>query len=112
MSKANNASAKFLLDCVEFARGRGFQSWCCLIDSVAVATAIDADVVKTSGIEVVIETQSKLSLGQTIVERRGREEHRWKPGMGIGLSKIKAAYDIDVEKFLDGLVASIVGTQK
>jgi purine nucleosidase/pyrimidine-specific ribonucleoside hydrolase len=112
LSQANNASANFLLDCVEFARGRGFQSWCCLIDSVAVATAIDSEVVKTSEIEVVVETQSKLSLGQTIVERREREEHRWKPGMGIGLSKIKAAFDIDVEKFLNGLVASIGGTQK
>jgi inosine-uridine nucleoside N-ribohydrolase len=32
LGQANNPSAKFLLDCVEFARGRGFQSWCCLID--------------------------------------------------------------------------------
>jgi purine nucleosidase/pyrimidine-specific ribonucleoside hydrolase len=107
-----NKSAGFLLDCVKFAKKRGFQSWCCLIDSVAVATAISSKVVKTCEIEVVVETQSKLSLGQTIVERRERKEHRWQPGLGIGLSKIKAAYDIDVEKFLDCLVFSITEHEK
>ena len=102
-AEEGSPSAKFVIGVVEFARKRDFKSWCCLIDSLAVAAAINGTVVKTEEIEVVVETISELSLGQTIVERRERVEHRWK-----GLPTIKAAADVDATKFLNMLVDTIV----
>ncbi|RTE72199.1 hypothetical protein BHE90_013387 [Fusarium euwallaceae] len=83
----SNPGAKFLLDVVAFGASRNFASWCCLIDSVAVAAAID--------------------ISLTIVDRRERKEHRWPEA-----TEIKAARDIDVAKFLDLLVNTLVGSHK
>jgi purine nucleosidase/pyrimidine-specific ribonucleoside hydrolase len=105
-SEAGNSSAKFLLDVVAFASGKRFGSWCCLIDSVAVAVAIDATIVKTEEIRVLVETQSTLSLGQTIVDRRERKEHQ--TGIWADLPVIRAASDIDPGRFLDLLVGNII----
>jgi inosine-uridine nucleoside N-ribohydrolase len=105
-SEEGNSSAKFLLDVVAFASEKGFASWCCLIDSVAIAVAIDATIVKTEGIRVLVETQSLLSLGQTIVDRRERKEHQ--TGIWVDLPVIRAACDIDAGRFLDLLVNNII----
>jgi purine nucleosidase/pyrimidine-specific ribonucleoside hydrolase len=98
------ACPQFLLDVVNFGESRQFASWCCLIDSVAVAIAIDPALVVCEEISVAVETQSTLSLGQTIVDRRERKDHRWKDE-----TRIKAAKDIDASRFLDLLVATLVG---
>lgn len=96
-------AAKFLLDLLAFAESRNFASWCCLIDSVAVAVAIEYSIVEVEEISVAIETQSTLSLGQTIVDRRERADFRWNH-----LPRIKAAKAIDASRFLDLLVQTLV----
>ena len=98
----NRPAAKFLLDMLGFAQSRNFASWCCLIDSVAVAVAIDYSIVETEKIKVAVETQSTLSLGQTIVDRRERVEFQW-----AHLPTIKAAKDIDASRFLALLVDTL-----
>ncbi|KAF3389873.1 Pyrimidine-specific ribonucleoside hydrolase RihA [Talaromyces pinophilus] len=99
-----SACPRFLLDVIRFGELRQFASWCCLIDSVAVAVAVDPTLVVCEEISVAVETQSTLSLGQTIVDRRERKDHRWKEE-----KRIKAAKDIDASRFLDLLVATLVG---
>lgn len=102
VASGTNAGAKFLLDVVNFAASRKFASWCCLIDSVAVGAALDYSLVTCDEISVLVETYSPLSLGQTIVDRRERHDHRWPVA-----AKIKAAKDIDVERFLELLVQTL-----
>ncbi|RFU29522.1 hypothetical protein B7463_g6817, partial [Scytalidium lignicola] len=96
-------AVKLLLNLLDFAESRQFASWCCLIDSVAVAAAIDYSIIEVEEIKVAVETQSSLSLGQTIVDRRERVEFQWSH-----LPKIKAARAIDATKFLDTLVNTLL----
>ena len=100
---STSPAAKFMLDLVDFAKSRQFASWCCLIDSLAVAVVIDPSVVEFDRIRVAVETQSRLSLGQTIVDRRERVDFQWKH-----LPNINAARSVDAERFLASLVASLV----
>jgi inosine-uridine nucleoside N-ribohydrolase len=100
---SKSPAAKLLLNLLSFAESRQFASWCCLIDSVAVAVAIDHSIVEVEEIKVAVETQSNLSLGQTIVDRRERMDFQW-----TQLPKIKAARDIDANKFLESLVGTLV----
>jgi purine nucleosidase/pyrimidine-specific ribonucleoside hydrolase len=95
-------SAKFLLDLLRFAEKRGFDSWCCLIDSLAVAVAIDPSIVEIEQVKVAVETQSSLSLGQTIVDRRERVDFQW-----THLPTIKAAKAVDADRFLESLVRTL-----
>jgi purine nucleosidase/pyrimidine-specific ribonucleoside hydrolase len=100
---ADNPAAKFLTDIVVFAEIRNFASWCCLIDSVAVAAAVDKSIVEVEEVSVVVETHSPLALGQTIVDRRERADFKWQH-----LAKIKAAKTIHADRFLDLLVKTLV----
>lgn len=100
-SSARKAEAKFILGVVRYGESRGFPSYCCLIDSLAVAVALDESVVQLEEIRVAVETISPLSLGQTIFDRR---EHRpW-----LHLPKIMAANDVATDKFLNMLVEAVV----
>lgn len=94
------AGAKFLLGVTDFVERRGFGSYCGLIDSLAVAAAIDPSVIETEEVAVGIETASPLTLGQTVVDRR--DHFRWKD-----LPVIRAAKAFDAEKFFAMLTASL-----
>ncbi|CZR59838.1 uncharacterized protein PAC_09732 [Phialocephala subalpina] len=98
-------AARFLLDLLDFAESRQFASWCCLIDSLAVAVAIDHSIVEVGEVNVAVETQSSLSLGQTIVNRRERVDSQW-----THLPKIKAAKTVDADRFLESLVKALVAS--
>lgn len=98
-------AARFLLDVLGFAESREFDSWCCLIDSLAVAVAIDSSVVELEEIKVAVETQSSLSLGQTIVDRRERPDFQW-----TNVPKVKAAKAVDADRFLGSLVEALIAT--
>lgn len=102
-SASRSPAAQFLLGLIKFAESKQFASWCCLIDSLAVAVAIDRSIVEIVEIKVAVETQSVLSLGQTIVDRRERVDHQW-----THLPKIKAAKDVDAVRYLDSLVQTLV----
>ena len=100
LAEAGTPAATFLLGVVGFVERRGFRSYCGLIDSLAVAAAIDPSVVLAETVAVAIETQSVLSLGQTVVDRR--DHFRW-----AHLPQISAARDVDAARFFDLLIPSL-----
>jgi inosine-uridine nucleoside N-ribohydrolase len=93
----------FLLGILKFLERRGFRAYCALIDSLAVAAAIDPSIFATEQIRVAVETVSPLTLGQTVVDRR--EHFRWEH-----LPTITAAADLDAGRFIDLLVNAISRT--
>ncbi len=62
--------ARFLSQAIRFAAGRGFEAYTTIIDCMAVAYAIDPTLVKTIRGRVGVETQSPLTLGMTVLDRR------------------------------------------
>jgi inosine-uridine nucleoside N-ribohydrolase len=94
--------AQFALDLVKFSAGRGFQSYTVLIDSTAIAAAIDPALIKFQTIHVDIETQGELTRGQTVTDIR--DNFRW-----THLPSINAAYDADFAGFLDLVVSTLTG---
>lgn len=62
--------ARFLSQAIRFAAGRGFEAYTTIIDCMAVAYAIDPTLVRTFRGRVGIETQSPLTLGMTVLDRR------------------------------------------
>jgi purine nucleosidase/pyrimidine-specific ribonucleoside hydrolase len=67
---ASTPAALFLLDVTDFVERRGFRSYCGLIDSLAIAAAIDPSILTLETVAVAVETESSLSRGQTVVDRR------------------------------------------
>jgi inosine-uridine nucleoside N-ribohydrolase len=75
LSKSGTPEARFLLDVAAYASERGFGSYCGLIDSMAVATALDPSIVTTRRHRVAVETTGTVTLGQTVID--DREHFRW-----------------------------------
>jgi purine nucleosidase/pyrimidine-specific ribonucleoside hydrolase len=79
---------------VAFVEGRGYQSYCSLIDSAAVAVVIDPTLVTTETVHCDVATEGRLTRGMTVVDRRNH--HRW-----TDLPQIEIAVDLDYDRFLD-----------
>lgn len=62
--------AKFLLQAIRFVNSRGFEAYCTVIDCMAVAYAIDPNLVETFMGHVGIETKGELTLGNTVLDVR------------------------------------------
>ncbi len=75
LSKSDRPEARFLLDVAAYVRERGFDSYCGLIDSMAVATALDPSIVTTRRHRVAVETTGTVTLGQTVID--DREHFKW-----------------------------------
>ena len=99
LASAATPLSTFILDIIDFVERRGFGTYCGLIDSMAIAALIDPALVTTEKVRVVVERQSELSRGQTIVERR--ENFAWD-----GLNEIAAVSDARFEEIIDLLVAT------
>lgn len=97
---AATREAAYMLDLLAFVINRGFLSYCILIDSLCVAAALDPTILQTKRIHVDVETQGKLTLGQTVVDTRAN--FRWSH-----LPVIEAACDADFPRFLDVLIGAI-----
>lgn len=93
--------ADFLLNMINFVLGRGFQSYCVLIDSMAVATVIDPTLIGTITGKVGVETQGKLTLGMTLLDNR--HHHVWEE-----LPDIQIAYKADYKRFLDMVIHEVM----
>ena len=85
---------------VRFVLERGFESYCVLIDSMAVAAVIDPSLIGTTKARVGIETKGELTLGQTVADFR--HHHAW-----AHLPEIEVASSADYRRFLD-LVMTLV----
>jgi purine nucleosidase/pyrimidine-specific ribonucleoside hydrolase len=101
LSAAGTPVSQLILNVLDFVERRGFGAYCGLIDSMAIAALIDPELVTTETVRVIVERESKLSLGQTIVERR--ENFAWD-----GLSQLDAVSDGDFGRITDLLVAAAI----
>lgn len=76
--------AQFLSQAIRFAAGRGFEAYTTIIDCMAVGYAIDSSLVRTIKGRVGIETQSPLTLGMTVLDRRHHYVWEQLPMVEIG----------------------------
>jgi len=79
---------------VRFVQGRGFESYCVLIDSMAVAAVIDPTLIGTVPARVGVETKGEITLGHTVADFR--HHHGW-----AHLPEIQVANSADYRRFLD-----------
>lgn len=81
-----NPECRFLRQAIRFNNGRGFQSYCTIIDCMAVGYAVDPSLVETMTGKVGVETRGELTLGMTVLDRR--HHHTWShlPDVRIGKS--------------------------
>lgn len=73
--ESSRPEAQFLYQAIQFVQRRGFAAYCTIIDCMAVGYAIDETLVETVRGHVGIETQSALTLGMTVLDRR--HHHVW-----------------------------------
>lgn len=86
---------------VRFVQGRGFESYCVLIDSMAVAAVIDPSLIGTVKARVGVETKGELTLGQTVADFR--HHHGW-----MHLPEIDVASSADYARFLDLIMKTVL----
>jgi inosine-uridine nucleoside N-ribohydrolase len=63
-------AAQFMTDVVKFVVSRGFLTYCSLIDPLAVAFAARPDLFETADFDIDVDTEGRLSRGQTVIDRR------------------------------------------
>ncbi|MNB76685.1 Pyrimidine-specific ribonucleoside hydrolase RihA [compost metagenome] len=85
--------AAVLYQMIQFVLGRGFESYCVLIDSMAVAAVIDPSLIQYLKAKVGVETKGELTLGMTIMD--SRHHHVWGD-----LPEVAVAYEADYRRFL------------
>lgn len=101
LSKADSPAARFLINVIDFVERRGFAEYCGLIDSLAVAVALEPDLIETVSHQVWIETKSDIARGQTIIDRRRKFNWTTRPNARI-------ARAVDAKRFVDMLVTAFV----
>lgn len=84
LEKSPRPECGFLRQAIRFNNGRGFQSYCTIIDCMAVGYAVDPTLVETVTGKVGVETRGELTLGMTVLDRR--HHHAWAhlPDVRIG----------------------------
>lgn len=93
--------ARIVEQMVRFVQGRGFESYCVLIDSMAVAAVIDPTLMGTVKARVGVETRGELTLGQTVADFR--HHHGW-----MHLPQIDVASSADYGRFLDLIMKTVL----
>jgi purine nucleosidase/pyrimidine-specific ribonucleoside hydrolase len=94
LRRAQTPEAALAARVVDYVKGRGYQSYCSLIDSVAVAALIDPTLIECVEVRCDVERRGELTRGMTVVERRahhGRED----------LPLIRTVSALDFDRFLD-----------
>ncbi|WP_368497029.1 nucleoside hydrolase [Herbiconiux sp. A18JL235] len=94
LRESAKAEARLAVRVVEFVERRGYQSYCSLIDSAAIASVIDPTLVTTETVHCDVATEGRLTRGMTVVDRRNH--HRW-----TDLPQIEIAVGLDYARFLD-----------
>lgn len=91
---ANTSEAELAVRVVDFVQRRGYQSYCSLIDSVAMATIVDPTLAERVDLRCDVERHGELTRGMTVVERRAHHGR-------TDLPTISAVADLDFDRFLD-----------
>jgi len=100
LASSSNKAAWFLNGVIDFVESRGFAPYCALIDSLAIAVALDPAIATTAAMRVGIETQGQLTLGQTVVDRR--EHFQW-----THLPLVNVVTEFDSRRFLELLLVAV-----
>jgi inosine-uridine nucleoside N-ribohydrolase len=79
---------------VEYVNGRGYQSYCSLIDSVTVAAVIDPTLIETVELRCGVERRGELTRGIPVVERRA---HHGRTDLPV----IRTVSTLDFDRFPD-----------
>jgi len=95
------AEANIAEKMVRFVQGRGFESYCVLIDSMAVAAVIDPSLIGMVKARVGVETKGELTLGQTVADFR--HHHAW-----AHLPELEVAQTANYRGFLDLVLARLM----
>jgi inosine-uridine nucleoside N-ribohydrolase len=101
LRKSDNKESAFLLNMIEFVTNRGFESYCVLIDSMAIAAAIDDTLISTIQGKVGVETKGHLTLGMTVLDTR--HHHVWN-----NFPEINIAAEADYKRFSDLVLTRIL----
>lgn len=101
LSASTNTEAAFLRQMIRFVTGRGFESYCVLIDSMAVAAVMDPSLVSTIPAKVGVETRGELTLGMTVMD--ARHHFQW-----AHLPEIEVAYNADYRRFLNLVIETVL----
>jgi purine nucleosidase/pyrimidine-specific ribonucleoside hydrolase len=100
LKASSSKAAWFLGGAIDFVERRDFRSYCALIDSVAVAVALDPTIIRTEKLHVGIETRGEMTTGQTVVDRR-------KHFLWTHLPQVNVATAIDSARFIDLLLEAV-----
>lgn len=101
LEESDNKEAEFLLNAIKFVTGRGYGAYCTVIDCLAVAYAINNNLINVIEGKVGIETEGKYSFGNTVLERRNH--HSWE-----NMSKINIGESVNYLDFLTLLVELVI----
>jgi inosine-uridine nucleoside N-ribohydrolase len=97
LRQSGTREAQHLLTILHYLEQRNFEHYCTLIDSFAVAAAIDENIIHRRRIHVDIETRGEYTLGQTVTDFR--KKFTW-----THLPEIEAADHADFPRFIDMLM--------
>lgn len=86
---------------LDYVLGRGFQSYCVLIDSCAVAAAAQPELIETVPLHCDVDTQSELTRGMTVTDVR--DNFRWSD-----LPLISAAKDADFPRLREFILSNLL----
>jgi purine nucleosidase/pyrimidine-specific ribonucleoside hydrolase len=100
LAASTKRSAWFLTEVARFVERRGFGSYCGLIDSLAIAAAVEPSLFTLETLKVGVETRGELTLGATVVDRR--KHFRWDH-----LPSINVASDVDAGRYFDLLLRAL-----
>lgn len=100
LAQSTKPAAKFLANAIAFVKGRGFGSYCAVIDAMAVAYVSDREIVQFKTAHVGVDTRDGLTLGMTV--RDGRHHFTWQ-----NLPLVDIAVSADYSKFLEKIISSL-----
>lgn len=98
---SSRPEAQFATRVVDFVNGRGYQSYCSLIDATAVAAVLDPSLIQTDTVLCDVALGDHLTRGMTVVDRRNH--HAW-----ADMPRIRIATGMDFGRFLDLVTAELV----
>jgi inosine-uridine nucleoside N-ribohydrolase len=101
LKKSSRKEAQFLLNTINFVNNRGFESYCAIIDCMAVACTIDTSLTETILGRVGVETHGKLTLGMTVLD--SRHHHVW-----TSLPEISIAVNAEYKLFFKMLMELVL----
>ncbi len=97
--------ARQVVGMLDYVLGRGFHSYCVLIDSCAVVAAAQPVLIETVRLHCDVDTQSELTRGMTVTDVR--DNFRWRE-----LPLIEAASDADFPRLREFILSNLLANRQ